>query len=52
MATIPLGNFGQSVVQPGRQQRVFKEQAGEVNARTTASVLQGVSQAVINEVEY
>lgn len=52
MATIPLGNFGQSAVQPGRQQRVFREQAGEVNARTTASVLQGAQQAVAHEVEY
>ena len=40
MATIPLGNFGQTVVQPGRQQRVFGEQAGAITGRAVADLAQ------------
>lgn len=40
MATIPLGNFGQTVVQPGRQQRVFGEQAGSITGRAVADLAQ------------
>jgi len=40
MATIPMGNFGQTVVQPGRQQRVFGEQAGAITGRAVADLAQ------------
>ena len=40
MATIPLGTFGQTVVQPGRQQRVFGEQAGAITGRAVADLAQ------------
>lgn len=52
MATIPLGNFGQTVVQPGRGQRVFAEQAGEVIGRATAELGQAAQQIGLQEMEY
>jgi len=44
MAQIPIGNFGNTVVQPGRQQRVFAEQAGQITGRATAELGQTAQQ--------
>lgn len=51
MATIPLGNFGQTVVQPGRGQRVFAEQAGQITGRATAELGQTIQQIGLKEME-
>ena len=51
MATIPLGNFGQTVVQPGRGQRVFSESAGEITGRATAELGQTVQQIGLQEMQ-
>lgn len=44
MPQIPIGNFGQTVVQPGRQQRVFAEQSGQITGRATAELGQTAQQ--------
>lgn len=51
MATIPLGNFGQTVVQPGRGQRVFSESAGEITGRATAELGQTMQQIGLQEMQ-
>ena len=51
MATIPIGNFGQSVVQPGRPQRVVREQAKEITARATTQLAQTAQQLALQEAE-
>lgn len=51
MATIPLGNFGQTVVQPGRGQRVFSESAGEITGRATAELAQTAQQISLQEMQ-
>lgn len=51
MPTIPMGNFGQTVVQPGRGQRVFAEQAGEITGRATAELGQTMQQIGLQEMQ-
>lgn len=51
MPTIPMGNFGQTVVQPGRQQRVFGEQAGAITASAIAEIGARASQAALQRIE-
>lgn len=48
MAQIPLGNFGQTMPQPGRSQRVFAEQAGEITGRAVAGIGQQIGQMAVN----
>ena len=51
MAQIPTGNFGQTVVQPGRGQRVFAEQAGQITGRATAELGQTAQQIALRDME-
>ena len=51
MAQIPIGNFGQTVVQPGRGQRVFAEQADAADARLMAEIGEKVGQVALERVE-
>lgn len=51
MAQIPIGNFGQTVVQPGRGQRVFAEQAGQITGRATAELGQTAQQIALRDME-
>lgn len=52
MATIPVGNFGNTVIQPGRQQRVFGVQAGEITGRATAELGQTIQQVGLQEMQH
>lgn len=51
MAQIPIGNFGQSVVQPGRPQRVFGEQAGVTTGRALSELAQTGQQIALQDME-
>lgn len=51
MATIPLGNFGQSVPSTGRPQRVFGESAGVTTGRALAESGQTVQQIALQDME-
>lgn len=51
MAQIPIGNFGQSVVQPGRLQRVFGEQAGVTTGRALSELAQTGQQIALQDME-
>lgn len=51
MATIPLGNFGQSVPSAGRPQRVFGESAGVTTGRALAELGQTVQQIALQDME-
>lgn len=51
MAQIPIGNFGQSVVQPGRPQRVFGEQAGVTTGRALSELAQTGQQIALQDLE-
>jgi len=44
MATIPMGNFGQSVAQPGRAPRVAGVDAGQITGKAIADLGQSVTQ--------
>lgn len=51
MAQIPIGNFGQSVVQPGRPQRVFGESAGVTTGRALSELAQTGQQIALQDLE-
>ncbi len=52
MATIPMGNFGNTVVQPGPAQRVFGAQAGQITGRATAELGQTIQQVGLQEMQH
>lgn len=51
MAQIPIGNFGQTVAQPQRPQRVFGEQAGTITGRATADTGQTAQQIGLQQID-
>jgi hypothetical protein len=50
MPTIPMGNFGQSVIQPGRAPRVSGVEAGQITGKAIADLGQGVAQMATNQI--